>query len=200
VLDRVAPGDRIVADAITDNPLARSTFPINEQLPAIAPYNATKENDLTYRKRVEEQNKQIAERRDELLKLSQQFFTRSAEKTKILDSMQLAEKVFGNYEASKRVLVVLSDMFEESDKYNFRKQSLDDQSIDRIIGELRSTGQLANLSGVRVYVAGAGAGVYGNSPTERLMSVQGFWLRYFKEAKADLPKEHYGAALIGFEE
>jgi len=33
ILDKIVEGDVIVADAITDNPLSQSAFPVNEEFP-----------------------------------------------------------------------------------------------------------------------------------------------------------------------
>jgi lysophospholipase L1-like esterase len=86
-------------------------------------------------------------------------------------------------------------MIEDSSEYNFEKERLSDKRIAEIIAAERVKKRLPDLKGVKVYVTGAKA------PTrEQFYNIQNFWLRYFKECGAELPKENYGSALLSFDE
>jgi hypothetical protein len=198
ILGKIGEGDVIVADAITDSPLSQSSFPVNESFPEFKPDT---DNDLIVKNKRVEFDSQLQEKRDAMSKtiaalLSDQ--SRKINRTKILDALQLAERVFRTYARPTKVLVVLSDMIEESDHYNFLKQRLNDTEDQQIIAAEKKAGRLPALSGVRIYVIGSA--VSGPSSSDRFEHIESFWLQYFKAAEADLSKERYGSALISFDE
>lgn len=198
ILDKIAEGDVIVADAITDNPLSQSSFPVNEEFPE---FNPGTDNEILVKNKREEFDTQLQQRRDRIAKTASDLLndqTRKINRTKILDSMQLAESVFNTYKRPRKVLVVFSDMIEASDHYNFKRQTLSEAARRHIIEAEKKAGRLPKLSGVRVYVVGAGVGSRASSAMYE--NIENFWLEYFKAAGADLPKERYGAALITFDE
>lgn len=77
----------------------------------------------------------------------------------------------------------------------FTRLRLDDDMTRKVIAHARKEGRLPDLRGVTVYLAGASAA----SP-QKAFEVQKFWLAYFKAANAQLSPEHYGPALINFNE
>lgn len=198
ILEKMNEGDVLVADAITDNPLSRSSFPVNEQFPNFDPKT---DNPLIVQKKRQVFEDGLRDRRERISKamtalLSDQ--SRKINSTKILDAMQLADRVFRTYNRPKKVLVVFSDMIEESDHCNFQKQRLNSNESERIIQSEKKADRLPDFSGVRVYVIGSA--VTGQSSSDRYQSIETFWLQYFKAAGADLPKERYGSGLINFDE
>lgn len=198
VVEKLDSGDVIVADAITDNPLAQSSFPVNDQF---EPFQPTSDNDMKTRKEREVHQKKIEERRKRVLDKAQVLFTNATSKqTRIFDALKLAERVFSAYQRPKKALVIFSDMVEESDKRNFNRERLTDAVIERIINEEKQAKHLPDLTGVRVYVIGAGASGNQPSTSEQYAGIENFWLRYFKAAGADMTKERYGAALLKFDE
>lgn len=118
-------------------------------------------------------------------------------KTALLDSLQVAERVFKHYRKDKSILVIMSDMIEDG-RYNFEREDLSYKGISRIIDRQRRQELIPDLKGVKVYVVGASV-PKGVSP-ERYDQVERFWLRYLKETGAQMPKEDYGSSLIGFRE
>lgn len=199
IIEKMGAGDVLVADAITENPLAQSFFPVNETFPTFVP--AT-DNDLLLKKQREEFEKKLSEARSGALGKATSFLSatgRSIKQTHILEAMQLAEQVFGTFQRPKKVLVVFSDMIEESGKYNFAKQKLDESAVKSIIEAERKEKRLPNLTGVKCYIVGASTSsdTKGNSS---FMAVEDFWLSYFKAAGADLAKERYGSGFLSFEE
>lgn len=116
-------------------------------------------------------------------------------KTAIFGSLQIAEKVFKNDGNSKAILVVMSDMIEDSSDYNFEKITLSGKAIDNIINREKQRGRLPDLKGVKVYVYGPRAG-----SRNKYYEIQNFWLRYFKECGAEIGKEDYGSTVFSIKE
>lgn len=196
ILSTLKPGDRLIVDSITDNPLSQSTYPINEKFktygiferrgnPIFEPLN---------QKELDEEKKAIEEKTNKLINSS-----KGAQTTAILDALQLAERVFNTYTKGEKILVVFSDMVEVSKAHNFTFDKLAQLNIDTIIEQERETDELPNLSGVKVYVIGAGAGEENRRlKAEQWFDIQNFWLAYFSATGADLTKDRYGAALLEF--
>lgn len=198
VVEKLGSGDVIVADAISDNPLAQSSFPVNDEFEAFRPGT---DNPLVVKKKQEEHDGRLKEKREQVWAKAQGLFSSApSNQTRILDAIRLAERVFSAYPRPKRSLVIFSDMVEESDKRNFTRERLTDMVIERIINEEKQTKRLPDLTGVRVYVIGAGASGNQHSTSEQYAGIENFWLRYFKAAGADMTKERYGAALLKFDE
>jgi hypothetical protein len=172
VLDAtVAERGTLVGDVIDDNPLAHSTYPIDGTFEACDPFT---DNRLTCEART-------TELRDRLWSAAEVVLaeTSNTPGTDIRDAILLAERVFAAYPGSTdRSLVLLSDMVEHSTS--------------------RSGGAIPDLTGVHVYVVGAGVVSSSELPSARILAIQRFWLGYFAAANADLPQERYGAALVRF--
>jgi lysophospholipase L1-like esterase len=98
------------------------------------------------------------------------------------------------------VLVIFSDRVEESEHYNFTRENLTEARIKKIISQNRSRGLLPDLAGVKVYVVGASAGAYEKMRSGRMAAIRDFWLAYFKACGAELTRERYGGALLGWRE
>lgn len=90
-------------------------------------------------------------------------------------------------------LILLSDMLEDSEAYNFEKQRFTDAFELQAIADAARDGRLPDLAGAKVYVAGASAQSAG-----RACDVQKFWLAYIKAANGRLSPENYGPALMNF--
>jgi len=187
ILNQVANGGVIAADIIDDNPLAHSTFPINESFDR---YEPMKENKLDYERRIKQQRDTVLKEADAIMR------KRAAPATDVIDAMQLAERVFSTYEGNQKLLVVFSDMIEESRRYNFTTEKLTAARIGQIIANEQDAGRLPDLQGVEVCVVGAGATTSGGLPADKLLTIREFWIQYFKAAGANLPKERYGSALL----
>lgn len=196
VADSLSDGDVMVADFINDNPLGQSTFSINEQFPV---FTASTDNDLKAKKERKAFDEKINVQREAVKEKAKQLFAADkglAKKTKIFESNELAERVFKSYERPKKLLVVFSDMLEYSEKGNFEKQKLNAESIRKILDGEKKTNQLPVLTGVKVYVVGAGTGRAAGSFND----IENFWIEYYRACGAELGKENYGAALLKFDE
>ena len=193
ILSKINPGDRIIADFITENPIAQSSFPVNTEFKSFSNFS---DNKLIYDKQLKITKKAIKDTIHSIV-----FnLDRKINATKILESLQLAERVFKIYPKKRKVLVLFSDMIEESSLYNFKRLNLSKSTRNRIINQMRSSGTLPDLTGVKVYVVGAGAGAYNKMAIKKMAAIQNFWIDYFDACGAVLKKELYGGPLIGFNE
>jgi hypothetical protein len=187
VVDGMAGGELVLGSAITAHSLATGRFEIDKEVPK---YNPFVDSRLTYRKKLQTTQMALKQDAHKLLEGA------STPTTDLLGAMQLAEKAFqGNAAASAkaRLLLVFSDMVEESGQYNFRRENLTPARIASLVEAERKAGRLPLLKGVQVWVAGAG----GTAP-EKFLQIQDFWIQYFRAAGADLRKSHYGAGLMDF--
>src|SRR2546428_4826102 len=181
VLDTVASGGVIAADIIDDNPLAHSTFPINESFDR---YEPLKENKLDYERRVHQ-------KRDAVLKQAEAIVRKPAGRpgSSVIDSMQLAERVFSTFEGDHKLLVDFSDMIEQPRRYDFTGENLTAARIGQIIAKEQSAGRLPELQDVEVCVVGAGAAASGGRSGGERLSIPGFLAPHFKTAGGGLFKE-----------
>jgi len=145
-------------------------------------------------------NALVAERKDTAVRarLRSRFAELDAQpcaaRTPLLDAMAVAGKLFAG-EARRGVLVVASDMLEDGERYRFDRMHLVPQTTERILQERRQGGMLPDLSGVTVYVTGAG----GPSATVA-RQVEVFWQEFFRATGALLASGHYGPILLSYEQ
>jgi hypothetical protein len=187
VVEDLSGGELVLGAGITDHSLATGKFEIDRGIPK---YNAFIDSKLTFRKKL--QNARVALKEDARRLLGSQ----STATTDLTGAMQLAEKAFQSSASSSakvRILILFSDMVEESARYNFRKDRLTPARITTIVEAERRAGRLPTLNGVQVWVSGAG----GTAP-EKFLQIQDFWIQYFSIAGADLRKSRYGAGLMDF--
>jgi hypothetical protein len=107
--------------------------------------------------------------------------------TDIFGALKIAEKLLVNN--TKNIIIIFSDMLNESHNLNFRKINLTDSKINDIITSLKSKDYIPDLTGSDVYVIGIRA----DNPT-RLKQVEKFWRLYFSYANANL--KNYSADLL----
>lgn len=185
ILSQISEGDRVVLGTITDETLTSFRPIVDEELPK---FNWLSDNKLRYEKRIKETKQKLAGGFEELLKAPR------SQSTDILNSLNIAEKIFFD-DKRRRVLVILSDMLEDSVEYKFEKVKISNEFTKQVIKTKREKGVLPDLTGTTVYVACA----YAQSAA-KAQDIQKFWVEYFKACNALLEKQHYGACLISFNE
>src|SRR3989442_6459052 len=153
ILDTVASGGVIAADIIDDNPLAHSTYPINASFDR---YEPLKENKLDYERRVHQQRDAVMKQADAIVRKPP-----GRPGSAVIDAMQLAERVFSTFEGDHKLLVIFSDMIEQSGHYDFTGENLTAARIGQIIAKEQSAGRLPELQDVEVCVVGAGGATSG---------------------------------------
>jgi hypothetical protein len=111
-------------------------------------------------------------------------------KTSILSAFMLAQRLFGD-DPRKKILIVLSDMIEDSDEYNFENGELTDKRDMEIIGKLDERGELPRLENVFVCIEPPAS----KENLQKFLKIQNFWLLYLKRSGADADESRYVSSL-----
>ncbi|MCD4741539.1 MAG: hypothetical protein K8R67_03510 [Desulfobacteraceae bacterium] len=178
-------GDRIVVGTITSHSYIDFKPVVDEEIPKQTIWV----NRLKFEQNLTRTKKNIRETVDQLLKLKQ-----GTKYTEILNSLNIADTIFHSEKKRKKILVLLSDMIQDSKEYNFEKVKITNQYIANIIKNRTEQELIPNLSKVKIYVAGASA-----SSSKRFRAVELIWTRYFKACNADFSTHRYGHSLLEFE-
>ncbi|NDY73832.1 hypothetical protein DO021_18875 [Desulfobacter hydrogenophilus] len=101
-----------------------------------------------------------------------------ANNTEIIAAIRLSKLYFDDVNAKQKKLIILSDMIEESEFFNFQKKKV---LPGKIIETEKKGSRLPDLNGINVYVSGAYAGTQ-----KKYDEVKNFWETYFNEAGAVL--------------
>lgn len=184
ILASLDNGDRIVLARISAETLTQFRPVLDREFPA---FNPLTDNKMRYEKQQKQIRQELAEALDQALAGPR------SQKTDILHALTLAEKIFHD-EQRRRVLVLVSDMLEDSEEYNFERLKLTDGFAQHVIEQQKKKGRLPDLGGAKLYVAGASA-----ATANKALDVQQFWLAYCKAAHVDLAPQNYGPALMNFE-
>ena len=191
VLKALQGGETLIVDLITENTLATS-YPIEVEFPKFDP---TRDNRLMHQQKMQQLKEKV---KQELRTLLQ----RQSPRTDLLNAFVAAAKVLNGdrcKHASDKILIVFSDMIEQSARYDFTGMKLTERQIRQLIETLQKTDRLPDLKGVKVWIVGATAAEQGGLPPEKIYEIEKFWMEYFKACGADLTRERYATSLVGFE-
>ncbi len=185
------PGDALVAIRVTDSSLTEwKTVTIE-----LTRFDPTRENMLVAAGKAAKELDGAEQKIEDFVRDQREVIKYS----KIMDALSLAASNFKALKRDRNVLVVFSDMVEESDHYNFAKQPLSDARAQQIVESEKQNGRVPDLKGVKVYVYGAGVGEYAKKlSSQQFRGIESFWLAYFKASGADLPAERYLPSFIGY--
>ena len=185
------PGDTVAADAITENPTATMRFPVHIVLPA---YDPALSNPLAHKRELQTAKRTLLEQVGQLVR-----DTPPTKNTAILDALYVSRKAIQSEAAKKAtrlVLVVFSDMVEDSARANFERELLGAGRIKALLCSEEHNGRLPDLKGVDVWVAGATPDrTMGEA---RIRAIETFWHAYFSRCGAILPPDRYAPALLNF--
>jgi hypothetical protein len=174
ILKSIHPGDAIAADRISESSASGSTLPINKEFESTLKSNRFKTSKAIAN---------ILEEADGILKRPDKV-----KYTDILGSLQIAERIFATYGKERNILVIMSDMVEDSSNYNFDKEKLTDKRIMEIINREKKANRLPDLQNVKVYAVKSATG----QSREIYTCIENFWMRYFKECGGQINKAQYG--------
>jgi isoleucyl-tRNA synthetase len=177
-------GDRIVVGTIT----GRSFIDFKPVVDVEIPKKSVWVNRIQFERSLTETKEKIRGEVEQLL--SQK---KGTPRTEILNSLNIAETIFHN-EKREKILVILSDMIQDSREYDFSSTKITNDYINKVIRYRQKKNLIPNLAGVKVYVAGASG-----SDSHKYRSIEKFWARYFDRAGADYSHHRYGHTLISFE-
>ena len=129
-----------------------------------------------------------------------QFHARQAGSgTEIIGAVQAAAGRFGKGSpAARKLLVLLTTGFEQSELFNLYDTRLDLQSaagIDQLLAKAKATHAVPDLQGVTVCIAGITNGDDNAAPLRLVSGLERWWRAYFAAAGAQVAS--YGAGLEG---
>jgi hypothetical protein len=184
IYENLRQGDRIVIGMIT----GRSFIDFKPVVDVEIPKKSVWLNRIQFERSLTETKEKI--RREVGRLLSEENGT---PRTEILNSLNIAETIFHKEKRSK-ILVLLSDMIQDSREYDFSSTKITNDYINKVIRYRLKKNLIPDLAGVKMYVAGASG-----SDSHKYRSIEKFWARYFKKAGADYSHHRYGHTLISFE-
>jgi len=185
VYQNLRQGDRVVVGTIT----SRSYTEFKPTVDADIPKKTIWDNRLQFEKKLANTKEKIRGETHKLLSRE-----RGTMLTEILDSLNIADIIFHDEKEREKILVLLSDMIEDSKECNFDKDKITDEYIDKVIRDRQKNKLIPNFTGVKVYVAGASA-----ADSDKFRAVQAFWACYLTKRGADFSPHRYGHSLINFE-
>ena len=185
IYQNLGQGDRVMVGTIT----SRSYIDFKPALDVEIPKKTIWDNRLQFERNLAQTKEKIRREVSKLLARKQ-----GTSKTEILNSLNIADTIFHNERERYKILVILSDMIQDSKEYQFDKNNITNDYVAAVIRHRQENKLMPDLAGVKVYVAGASA-----ADSDKYRSIQIFWTRYFTESGADFSPYRYGHSLINFE-
>jgi hypothetical protein len=195
VMDSLNQGDILVAACITEKSIQQMQPVVDFKYPKFKPKT---DNILLSQSEKKKFDEEVNLSKQEAIKNVEELLLGSDNrpkiiKTDIMSSLALAADMMKRYVELRRILVVFSDMIEDSDNYNFERINLTDAVIDEIIEKEKKADRIPDLGGVEIYIIGPQAKNY-----DKYNSIKKFWSKYFKESKANLVE--YTGIFMGLKE
>ena len=184
IYQNLQQGDRIIVGTIT----GRSYIDFKPVVDAEIPKQSLWINRISYEQNMAKTKKDIQTEVEKLLSRK-----RGTPRTEIINSLNIADKIFHN-EKRQKILIILSDMVQDSKEYNFERVKVTNQYTAQIIRKRQEQNLIPKLDSVKVYVAGASA-----ADPKKFRSIEKFWNRYFAACGADFSLHRYGHSLLEFE-
>lgn len=154
-------------------------------------------NDLLRRKEEKRIRAEVSARKEQIESRLAEFVSQpaKAKKTEILAGLQNAGKVIRQLGRERAVIVVFSDMVEESQALDLSRAVPSGERAAKWLEEARQKGLVPDLQGAEIYVvAPSGA------ESSQWSALQGFWSACFRVAGASLRPENYSSSLPAFRE
>lgn len=191
VLDGLQGGDHLFVQPVRANSLV-APVAIDLAFPA---YNAldlnpTAANEHTHAQEMKKRRQEALDRVAKLVQAERPAQQGSA----IIDGLSQAGSLLAAYPPERRVVILLSDMVEQSEVADFT--ALTEHRVDEMVAALKARSRLPDLQGARVFVAGITDGENGKLSASQILTLKHFWTRYFTTAGATL--KWYGPSLMGF--
>ena len=184
IYQNLQQGDRIIVGTIT----GRSYIDFKPVVDAEIPKQSLWVNRISYEQNMAKTKNDIQTEVEKLLSRK-----RGTPRTEIINSLNIADKIFHN-EKRQKILIILSDMVQDSKEYNFERVKVTNQYTAQIIRKRQEQNLIPKLDSVKVYVAGASA-----ADPKKFRSIEKFWNRYFAACGADFSLHRYGHSLLEFE-
>ena len=185
IYENLGQGDRIVVGTITSRSYIDFKPVVDEEIPKQSIWV----NRIQYEQNLAKTQKNIRKEVNRLLSRK-----KGTPYTEILNSLNIADTIFHNEKKRQKILVILSDMVQDSREYKFDRVRVSNKYINNVIRQRQKQDLIPDLSDVKIYVAGASA-----SDSKKFRSIEKFWSRYFAATGADFSTHRYGHSLIEFE-
>jgi hypothetical protein len=200
IIGGLSYGDVIVVAKITGSSITEPELLIKEVLPTFVATDAAGnpiDNPILVKKSKAVADAKLQVQKQQMVALMQKALMVQNEATNsdIMSSLTLAQNTFHDYAGGRPVLVILSDMMDDSQNYNFYNMQLTDSVTQDIINKEKAAGRLPNLQGAKVYVVAAGT-----ESSDKFFEVRNFWLKYFAATGANISTTDYSNTLLQFSE
>ncbi len=195
ILKSLTYGDAIEAALITEKSLSEMNLSVDYEFKQ---FNPGTDNTLMINAKRKIAASVLQTKKDSIIKVVDSLLFKPKRKimrTEIIASLGVADRIFKTFSQNRKILIIFSDMIEESSYANFQRNQINKKWINSFILKQRKDNLLPDLKNVKVYVVGASA-----SSTKKYNQIKNFWFKYFKASNAVLKPERYGAALINFNE
>jgi len=195
ILKSITFGDAIEAALITERSLSEMNLSVNYEFEK---FNPGTDNSLIINSKRKVAASLLQTKKDSIIKVVDSLLFKPKRKimwTEIIASLGVVERIFKTLPQQRKILIIFSDMIEESSFANFQQNQINEKWIDKFILKQKKANLLPDLKNVKVYVVGAQA-----SSTKKYNGIKNFWIKYFNETGANLLPQNYGAALIRFNE
>jgi hypothetical protein len=192
IMPSLGPGDRVVVAPIHDKTLT-AFRPFAEVILPVKPvFSGWANNVIKFNQQAQASDAQFRALKEAFRVEVAEGLARApaSPHTDIFSSLIVTEKLFAD-ERRRKVLLLMSDMIEDTPTYNFEKIRWGTDTTPRLLAELEAKRMVADLSGVCVYVSGASA-----RTAELAQHIGRFWEAYFKQARADLDTSRYARVLL----
>jgi hypothetical protein len=192
VLPWLQPGDSFLVAAIHDKTLTQFRPLVEAELPPRPQFNGFFNNVIKFNREAKETEARLSEVKESLRTQTAVALakTSQARYTDIFNSLLLAEKLF-SAENRRKVLILMSDMIEDSPPYAFDRMAWTATTTPKILSDLEGRRAIPDLKGVCVYVSGVSA-----PSAELATNISRFWEAYFQKAGADLHPSRYAHVLL----
>ncbi len=192
ILPSLSAGDRLLMAPIHDKTLTEFRPLVQAILPAKPEFSVWRDNVLTYNRRVKEVEARVLDLKAKVKTEVADVLGRryASPYTDIFSSLLIAQKLF-HEETRRKVLVLMSDMIEDTPEYNFEKITWSPSAVEKLVAELEAKALIPKLPGVCVYVSGASA-----RSAALAENIARFWEAYFRRTGADMHPSRYAHVLL----
>jgi len=192
ILPSLSAGDRLLMAPIHDKTLTEFRPLVQAILPAKPEFSVWRDNVLTYNRRVKEVEARVLDLKAKVKTEVADVLGRryASPYTDIFSSLLIAQKLF-HEETRRKVLVLMSDMIEDTPEYNFEKITWSPSAVEKLVAELEAKALIPKLPGVCVYVSGASA-----KSATLAENIARFWEAYFRRTGADMHPSRYAHVLL----
>lgn len=192
IIPSLSAGDRLLIAPIHDKTLTEFRPLVQAILPAKREFSGWLDNVLKYNRQVKEVDAQVLDLKNKIKTEVADVLGRryASPYTDIFSSLLIAQKLFHD-EARRKVLVLMSDMIEDTPEYNFEKIAWSPSGVEKLLAELEAKAFIPKLHGVCVYVSGASA-----KTATLAQDIARFWEAYFRRTGADMHPSRYAHVLL----